>query len=264
MYGNCSCCCAPYQRRDNTLRLLAWTPPHAKPNGMQIQPFSYTSTHKVAMARSGVLPALARLCGSGDRERQIHAVAAIANIAEMVEGRTQKRMIEEGCIKPLLALVDSPDVSSGRRGGGYMLACARFLAAFLCFYHMRCRNSFCVIISALVPTTVDQDLKKIVIGCSGVVERCRTLPVLARDPSWPVEKVQFPHALVFLEEQPHGCCQADKNYHRERKHGVRCAHRRVTADVQLFCSEAPHMKGSSCVNQTLIYLACKNAEQPEE
>lgn len=62
------------------------------------------------MARSGVLPALAHLCGSGDRERQIHAVAAMANIAEMVEGRTQQRMIEEGCIKPLLRLVDSPDV----------------------------------------------------------------------------------------------------------------------------------------------------------
>lgn len=66
---------------------------------------------KVAMARSGVLPALSHLCLSGDRERQIHAVAAMANIAEMVEGRTQKRMIEEGCIKPLLGLVDSPDVS---------------------------------------------------------------------------------------------------------------------------------------------------------
>lgn len=59
-----------------------------------------------------MLPALSHLCGSGDRERQIHAVAAIANIAEMVEGRTQKRMIEEGCVKPLLALVDSPDVRS--------------------------------------------------------------------------------------------------------------------------------------------------------
>lgn len=66
------------------------------------------------MARSGVLPALAHLCDSGDRERQIHAVAAIANIAEMVEGRTQKRMIEEGCIKPLLRLVESPEV--GRTG----------------------------------------------------------------------------------------------------------------------------------------------------
>lgn len=72
---------------------------------------SPTLHNKVAMARSGVLPALAHLCGSGDRERQIHAVAAMANIAEMVEGRTQKRMIEEGCIKPLLRLVDSADVS---------------------------------------------------------------------------------------------------------------------------------------------------------
>ena len=71
-------------------------------------------SHQVAMARSGVLPALSHLCLSGDRERQIHAVAAMANIAEMVEGRTQKRMIEEGCIKPLLGLVDSPDVSALR------------------------------------------------------------------------------------------------------------------------------------------------------
>ncbi|CAM9303250.1 unnamed protein product [Discosporangium mesarthrocarpum] len=66
--------------------------------------------NKVAMARSGALPALSHLCDSGDRERQIHAVAAMANVAEMVEGRTQKRMIEEGCLRPLLRLVDSPEV----------------------------------------------------------------------------------------------------------------------------------------------------------
>lgn len=65
---------------------------------------------QVAMARSGVLPALASLCSSGDRERQIHAVAAMANIAEMVEGRTQKRMIDEGCVKSLIQLVSSPEV----------------------------------------------------------------------------------------------------------------------------------------------------------
>lgn len=62
------------------------------------------------MARSGVLPALNHLSGSGDRERQVHAAAAMATIAEMVEGRTQKRMIEEGCVKALLHLIDSPDV----------------------------------------------------------------------------------------------------------------------------------------------------------
>ena len=62
------------------------------------------------MARSGVLPALSHLSSSGDSERQIHAIAAMANIAEMVEGRTQKRMIEEGCVKHLLRLADSLDV----------------------------------------------------------------------------------------------------------------------------------------------------------
>ena len=67
------------------------------------------------MARSGVLPALSHLSGSGDSERQVHAVAAMANIAEMVEGRTQKRMVEEGCVKPLLRLVDSPNVRASTR-----------------------------------------------------------------------------------------------------------------------------------------------------
>jgi Armadillo/beta-catenin-like repeat len=60
--------------------------------------------NKVAMARSGVLPALVTLCDSGDRERIIHAISAMANIAEMVEGRTHSRMIEEGCLRPLLRL----------------------------------------------------------------------------------------------------------------------------------------------------------------
>jgi Armadillo/beta-catenin-like repeat len=60
--------------------------------------------NKVAMARSGVLPALVALCDSGDRERIIHAISAMANIAEMVEGRTHSRMIEEGCLRPLLRL----------------------------------------------------------------------------------------------------------------------------------------------------------------
>lgn len=96
---------------------------------------------KVAMARSGVLPALSHLCLSGDRERQIHAVAAMANIAEMVEGRTQKRMIEEGCIKPLLGLVDSPDVRRRRLGvfvcGGNNFLFVSLRAKFLNGYN-RC------------------------------------------------------------------------------------------------------------------------------
>ena len=53
------------------------------------------SFYKVIMARGGALPALIALSMSGDREREAHSCAALANIAEMVEGRTQERMIEE-------------------------------------------------------------------------------------------------------------------------------------------------------------------------
>ena len=48
------------------------------------------------MARAGVLPCLVSLAMSGDEQRELHATATIANIAEMVEGRTQERLIEEG------------------------------------------------------------------------------------------------------------------------------------------------------------------------
>lgn len=65
--------------------------------------------NKVTMARSGVLACLVSLALSGDQQRELHAAAAIANIAEMVEGRTQERLIEEGVFKPLMRLADSPN-----------------------------------------------------------------------------------------------------------------------------------------------------------
>jgi hypothetical protein len=63
--------------------------------------------NKVIMARGGALPAIISLAMSGDNEREVHAAAALANISEMVEGRTQERMLEEGALKPLMRLADS-------------------------------------------------------------------------------------------------------------------------------------------------------------
>ena len=63
--------------------------------------------NKIIMARGGALPALIALLLSNDHQREIHATAALANMAEMVEGRTQDRMLEEGVLKPLLRLTDS-------------------------------------------------------------------------------------------------------------------------------------------------------------
>lgn len=47
----------------------------------------------------------------------MHAAAALANMAEMVEGRTHDRMIEEGVLKPLMRLADSQEaeVKSGEK-----------------------------------------------------------------------------------------------------------------------------------------------------
>jgi hypothetical protein len=70
--------------------------------------------NKVKMASGGVLPALISLAMSGDEQRELHSSAALANLAEMVEGRTQERMIEEGCIKPLMRLADSPNAEIRR------------------------------------------------------------------------------------------------------------------------------------------------------
>ena len=65
--------------------------------------------NKVVMARGGSVPALVSLAMSGDVQRETHASAALANIAEMVEGRTQDRMLEEGVLKPLMRLAESDD-----------------------------------------------------------------------------------------------------------------------------------------------------------
>jgi hypothetical protein len=65
--------------------------------------------NKVAMARGGVLPALCHLLSCADNERGLHAVCAIANMAEMVEGRTHRHMIDEGCLRPLLRQADGGD-----------------------------------------------------------------------------------------------------------------------------------------------------------
>jgi hypothetical protein len=81
--------------------------------------------NKVVMARGGVLPALVHLTMSGDTQREVHSVAALANIAEMIEGRTQDRMIEEGVIKPLLRLADNRDPEVRRE-------VARTFALFAC------------------------------------------------------------------------------------------------------------------------------------
>lgn len=70
--------------------------------------------NKVVMARGGALPALIGLAMSGDIQREAHASAALANMAEMVEGRTQDRMLEEGVLKPLLRLAESEDPESRR------------------------------------------------------------------------------------------------------------------------------------------------------
>ncbi len=70
--------------------------------------------NKVALARGGVLPVLINLAMSADEQRELHAVCALANIAEMVEGRTQERMIEEGTMKPLMRLTASPNAEIRR------------------------------------------------------------------------------------------------------------------------------------------------------
>lgn len=70
---------------------------------------SLAEENKIALARGGALPALIGLAMSADRVRELFACAAIANIAEMVEGRTQERMIDEGILRPLLRLTESDD-----------------------------------------------------------------------------------------------------------------------------------------------------------
>ena len=84
----------------------------AKSNSIEVQReaaacmcnMALAEENKIVMARGGALPALIALSMSGDKEREAHSSAALANISEMVEGRTQERMIEEGILKPLMRL----------------------------------------------------------------------------------------------------------------------------------------------------------------
>lgn len=70
--------------------------------------------NKVTMARSGVAGALVKLMQSRDTVREAHACACLANLAEMVEGRTQRRLIDEGCLRYVLLLANSPDAEVRR------------------------------------------------------------------------------------------------------------------------------------------------------
>jgi hypothetical protein len=94
----------------------------AKSNSIEVQReaaatlcnIALAEENKVILARGGALPALIALAMSGDRQRELHATAALANIAEMVEGRTQERMIDEGCLKPILLLAESDEAEIRR------------------------------------------------------------------------------------------------------------------------------------------------------
>jgi hypothetical protein len=57
--------------------------------------------NKVIMARGGALPALIGLLMSNDHQREIHATAALANMAEMVEGRTQVTHCTSEAVDPV-------------------------------------------------------------------------------------------------------------------------------------------------------------------
>ena len=70
--------------------------------------------NKVEIAKSGCLPALVALCKTRDRDRQRFAAAAIANVAEMVEGDTHRRIVEAGALEALLPLADSPLMETRR------------------------------------------------------------------------------------------------------------------------------------------------------
>ena len=87
--------------------------------------------NKVAVARSGCLPALVSLVRSDDRERERYAARAISNLAEMLEGRTQRKMLEEGALDALLRLTDSP-LEDIRREVFVAAMAAGFTAVALC------------------------------------------------------------------------------------------------------------------------------------
>lgn len=65
-----------------------------------------SSDSKLMMCQQGIIPALINLIASGDPVNQVYSAAALANLAD-VGGIVLDRLLEGGCIGPLLELVDS-------------------------------------------------------------------------------------------------------------------------------------------------------------
>lgn len=76
---------------------------------------SLSEENKITMARGGCLPALIALASSRDSYRERQAVCALANLAEMIEGHTHKKMLEEGILTPLYALATGADLEVKRQ-----------------------------------------------------------------------------------------------------------------------------------------------------
>jgi len=64
--------------------------------------------NKSSIAERGGLPALVKLARSRDRERERYSTAAIANVAEMLDGRAHSLLINEGALDAVLSLVETP------------------------------------------------------------------------------------------------------------------------------------------------------------
>jgi len=68
----------------------------------------------VVMVRANVTPALVTLSRSADEVRQTYAISALANLCEMVEGGTQRLMIEQGVLKVLSEKAEIKDANLRR------------------------------------------------------------------------------------------------------------------------------------------------------
>lgn len=87
--------------------------------------------NKDKMTREGVLPALIKLASERDDICQIHAVAAMSNLAELVgnvDKSSQKQMLGDGCLKPLMKIAKNNLRSSEEVNKEV----ARCLALFTC------------------------------------------------------------------------------------------------------------------------------------
>jgi hypothetical protein len=69
---------------------------------------SLSESNKLALSHSGGLKALSHLMHSDDQHRLHYALAAIANIAEIVDGHTHNRIIESDIVEPMLSHSLSP------------------------------------------------------------------------------------------------------------------------------------------------------------